>query len=159
MGYEADIGLVDPHAEGDGRDDHDAFLPEKAFLVTLACPRFETGMIGESIAPARSQPGSCLVDPPPGEAIDNPGIARMLLGKKPPQLLQRIALGDNPVEQVRSVVASGEDPRLSQPKLGNDVASCRVVRCCGEGQQRDIGKALLEDRELLVFRTEVVTPL
>src|SRR5438128_6932048 len=33
MSDEADIRLVDPHAEGDRRGDHDPFIPEKTFLM------------------------------------------------------------------------------------------------------------------------------
>ena len=110
MSDKADVRLVDPHAEGDGRDDDDAFLAQKPILVALARRRFEAGMIGESVAAARPEPGCGLLDRPAGEAIDDPGVAGMLGGQKPPELVERAAFGHDAVEEVRPVVAGGEDP-------------------------------------------------
>jgi hypothetical protein len=66
MGDKADIWLVDPHAEGDRRDDDNPFLAEKAVLVALAHRRLEACMIWQSVTAARLEPGRGLFDGPPG---------------------------------------------------------------------------------------------
>ena len=49
MEHEADIGLVDPHAERDGRDHDDAVLLQESVLVTRARRRLHAGMIGQCL--------------------------------------------------------------------------------------------------------------
>src|SRR5216684_3506376 len=56
MGDEADIGLVDAHAEGDGRDHDDALLFEEPVLVALARSGIHAGMVGERGAALGAEP-------------------------------------------------------------------------------------------------------
>ena len=159
MGDETDIRLVDPHAEGDRRGDDDPFLPEEALLMMLAHRGFEAGMIGQRSTPARAQPSRGLLGRASRETVNDSSIGRMFRGEKMPQLLQRALLRDDAVEQVRSVVPRGENPRFRQPQLCDDVAPRRAVR--GRGQRHDghPWEALFEDRELLVLLAEIVPPL
>src|SRR5713226_6788548 len=62
MDDEADIGLVDAHAEGDRRDDDDALLLEEAVLVALPRRRLEPGMIGQRDAAFHGEPVGDLLD-------------------------------------------------------------------------------------------------
>ena len=119
----------------------------------------ETGMIRERVAPTCPQPADGLLNCAPGEAIDDPRVGGVFLGEKPPKLFEWIVLGDDSVEQVGAIIAGGEDPCLGKLKLCDDVATCRTVRGRGERQERHPGKALLQDRELLIFRAEMMTPL
>ena len=79
--------------------------------------------------------------------------------QKTPELFPRIALGDNPVKEVRAVIAGGEDRRVGEPELRHDVAPRGFVGGCRQRHQRHARKALLEDRKLLVFWPEIVAPL
>ena len=115
-------------------------------------------MIGESIAPALPEPPGGLVNCAPGKAIDDAGVAGVVLGEKPPELVERALLRDDLIEQVRAIIAAGEDP-CGEPQLRDDVAARRAVRGRGKRQERHAGKALLQDREPLIFRAEVMTPL
>ena len=51
VGDEAHVGLVDAHAEGDGRDHDDAVLAQEALLVALARLRVEPGVVGQGADP------------------------------------------------------------------------------------------------------------
>jgi hypothetical protein len=92
MGDEADIGLVDTHAEGDCRDDDDAFLAQEAVLVPN--PRFgrQTRVIWQRRAPPLSQPGCGVLDRAPRQAVNNAGVFRMLVTEKAQQIVARILL-------------------------------------------------------------------
>ena len=78
MGDEAHVGLVDAHAEGDGRDHDHAFLLEEAVLVALARRGVEPGVIGQRDAALGAEPGRDLLDAAARQAIDDAGVARVL---------------------------------------------------------------------------------
>src|SRR5439155_14013425 len=92
MRDEADIRLVDAHAEGDGGDDDDAFFAQEAVLVARARLGGEAGMVRQRLPPALAQPDRYFLDSAPGQAIDDARIARVLVFEKAKQILARIAL-------------------------------------------------------------------
>ena len=96
MRDEADVGLVDAHAEGDRGDDDDAFLAQKALLVARARLGRQAGMVGQRLAAVRAEPGRGVLDRPPGQAIDDAGIARVLVVEKAQQILARVAAWRRP---------------------------------------------------------------
>ena len=49
VGDEAHVGLVDAHAEGDGRDHHDAVLAQEAVLVALPHVGVQAGVVGQRV--------------------------------------------------------------------------------------------------------------
>ena len=110
MGYEPDIRLVDPHPKSNRRDDHYAFFPDKAFLVTFACQGFKTSMVGKGRALAGCEPSGNLIDRTPCGTINDPGITRVFFGKEGPELFERVALREHSIEQVWPIVARSEDP-------------------------------------------------
>ena len=55
MRDEADVGLVDAHAEGDGRGNHHLFRLNERSLVPGANLRLEPRVVGQRRAPIRSQ--------------------------------------------------------------------------------------------------------
>ena len=62
VGDEAHVGLVDAHAEGDGRHHHDAVLAQEAVLVALAHVGVEPGVVGQRGDAFVVQPGGGLLD-------------------------------------------------------------------------------------------------
>src|SRR4029077_6298896 len=125
MSDKTNVGLIDPHAEGDGRDDHHALVLQEALLVTLAYGPFKSSMVGKCVASTGSEPSSGGFDGAPGKAIDDAGVAGVVFGKELPKLLERIELGVHPVEQIRTVIAGCKDPCGAEPELRDDVAACR----------------------------------
>lgn len=71
MGDEPDVGLVDPHAEGDGRDDHDAVLAEEARLRRGAHGGVEPGVVRHGVHPVVAQELRRLLHRLPTEAVDD----------------------------------------------------------------------------------------
>src|SRR5580700_5795733 len=110
MGDEADIGLVDTHAEGDCRDDDDAFLAQEAVLVPN--PRFgrQTRVIWQRRAPPLSQPGCGVLDRAPRQAVNNVGFNDTPATEKAQQIVARILLRNYTIEQIGAVIACGEQP-------------------------------------------------
>jgi hypothetical protein len=159
MRNETHIRLVDAHAEGDGGDNDDAFLVQKAVLVALARPWRETGVVGQRLATALAEPGGIVLDGPPGQAIDDARIAGVLVVDKPAQILARVVLCQNPVEQVRAVIAGGEQAGRAQMQPLGDIAARRIVGGRGQRHQRRRGKALLQNAERLVVTAKIVAPL
>ncbi len=62
MGDEPDVGLVDPHAKGDGGDDHDAIVEGENVLVDAARVLIKPGVIGERGNPGGEQPARDCLD-------------------------------------------------------------------------------------------------
>ena len=86
----------------------------------------------------------------------SPGV---LVLEEAVQILARVLLGHDTVEQVRPVVAGGEQPRVLEVQPLGDVAAGRIVGGRRQRQQRRFRKALLEDAERLVVAAEIVAPL
>ena len=79
--------------------------------------------------------------------------------RKRQQLVARAALGDDPVEEVRPVVAGGEDRRArrgSWSTMSRRVGSSAVAVSASSGTS---GKRSLRIAERLVFAAEIVAPL
>ena len=77
MKDEADVGLVDPHAEGDGRADDAIVLAQEGVLIAGAIPMIEPGVIGEGAPAGADQFGRELLGPAPRRAIDDARFAAM----------------------------------------------------------------------------------
>ena len=159
MRDEAHVGLVDAHAEGDGRDHDHALVLEEAILVALAHRRIEPGVIGQRHAAFAAQPGRDFLDAFARQAIDDAGIAAMLGIEEGPELISRVVLGDDAVADVRPVEAGGEDARLAEAQALDDIAARRPVGGRGQGDARHSREALVQHRELEIFRAEIVAPL
>ena len=82
MGDEADVGLVDAHAEGDGCDHDDAVLAHEPVLVPLAHVGVEAGVVGQRGDAFVVQPGGGLVDFLARLAIDDAGVAGVLVAQE-----------------------------------------------------------------------------
>ena len=62
VGDEAHVGLVDPHAEGDGRDHHQPFFAQEAVLVAPPYRAVEPGVVRQGRDAVALEPGCGLVD-------------------------------------------------------------------------------------------------
>ena len=77
MHDKAHIRLVDAHAEGDGRNQHKAFLGEKASWLAGADFRVEPGMVGQRADAVGVKRGGGFLDGRPAQAIDDAALALM----------------------------------------------------------------------------------
>ncbi|EGY01901.1 hypothetical protein AZA_54302 [Nitrospirillum viridazoti Y2] len=156
---ESDVGLVDAHAEGDGRHHHHALALDEAVLVGLAHRRVQAGMIGQGVQPLVLQPVGQRLHPGARQAIDDARVLRMVAADEVQQLPALIVLGRHAIGDVGPVEAGDELPRLAQSQALHDVGLGLRV---GRGRQRDArhgGETLVQHRQLQVFRPEVVAPL
>ncbi len=156
---EADVGLVDAHAEGD-RGDHDHRVARaEPLLVRRARAAVEPGVVGQRVEAAPGEEGRGLLDRGARRPVDD---AR---GAAPAPLEQRRDLGvaavalDHPVEEVRAIEAGDEGRRARQQQPLVDLAPGRGIGGGGERQARHRGEALAQHAELEVLRAEVVPPL
>ena len=83
----------------------------------------------------------------------------MLVLNKTVKVLARVLLGHDSIEQVRPVVAGGEQPRIVEMQPLGDIAAGRTVGRRCQGQQRGFREALFEDAERLIVAAEIVAPL
>ncbi len=153
----ADIRLVDPHAEGDGRADNPHFVPEELLLAAGPLGPVEPGMIGMGRKAVLGQGRGDPLGRRAAGAVDDPAFG--LAGPRPGQdLLQGLVLRDHPVGEIGPVEAGDEHRRLPQAQVGDDIRPDPVGRRGGERHHRHLGQGLAQARELAVLRPEVVPP-
>ena len=80
-------------------------------------------------------------------------------GHKLAELIERFSLGNDLIKQVWAVIPGGEYGCRAEAELRNNIAPGRLIGGRCQRDQRHPRKALLQDRELLVFGTEIVAPL
>ena len=159
MGHEAHVGLVDAHAEGDRRHHHDRLLAQETVLVALAQSSVQTGVVRQRRDAFGVEPGRRLFDLLARAAIDDAGLAFVLVADEAQQLAFRFVLLDDAVTDVRPVETGHEGPGVFERQALDDVGPRDVV---GGGRQcnaRHAGEALVQDRQPEVLLAEVVAPL
>ncbi|MNF56383.1 hypothetical protein D3C84_378670 [compost metagenome] len=92
------------------------------------------------------------------QAIDDARIAAAL-GKKREQLLARLLLGHDAIEDVRPVETRQEALGVLQVQARDDLFAGPLVGGGGQGDARYMGKQLGQLAQLQVFGAEVMTPL
>ncbi|VVO45103.1 hypothetical protein PS710_06569 [Pseudomonas fluorescens] len=155
---EAHVGLIDAHAECHGGDHDQAFLVEEAFLVVGPGIVGQTGVIGQRREPLFAEEHRDFVDLLARQAIDDAGIAAPF-GQEREQLLARLLLGHDTVENVRAVEAREETLGVLQMQAIDDFFPGALVGGRGQGDARDMGEQLRQLAQLQVFAAEVVAPL
>ena len=71
----AHVGLVDAHAEGDGRNDADGIVLEEGVLVGRALGGVHAGVVGQGVDPLLAQELRGAVDLGARQAIDDAALA------------------------------------------------------------------------------------
>ena len=75
MGDEAHVGLVDSHAESDGRHDDKTLFLDEALLMSAADPLVQPGVIGKGLDALCPQPRRGVVHFLAAHAIDDAAFA------------------------------------------------------------------------------------
>ena len=155
---EADVGAVDPHAEGDRRDDDVDRLAGERFLGAAPLGRVESGVVGLGEDPLGGEPGSKLLGLLPRDAVDDRRFATVAAERRQ-RLRDPVGAGDDAVAEVRPVECSEEHPRRAEVELGGDVGPDTRRGGGREGVNARCGEAVAEEGQLPVFGAEVVAPL
>src|SRR5690606_4773472 len=93
------------------------------------------------------------------QAIHNTGILRMLSANEGEELGTHLALIDDAVANIGAIEARYEHSRLLQGQPLNDLGARLRVGGGGERNARNAREALVQNRQLQVFRSEVMPPL
>ena len=157
MDDETDVGLVDAHAEGDGRDDHLDVLHEEAVLVLGAGFRVQAGVIGEGLDAVDGEQLGQFLHLLAAQAVDDAGLAGVLADEADDVLLGVHLVADLVVE-VRAVEGGLEDGGVGDAEVLEDVALDLGRGRRGEGDDRGRLDVLDDGPDLPVFRPEVVAP-
>ena len=158
MRDEPHVGLVDAHAERHGRDHDQAFLVEETFLVMGSGFVGQAGVVRQRREALLAEEHRHFVDFLARQAVDDAGIAAAF-GEERQQLLARLLLGDDAVENVRPVEARQESFGVLQMQAIDDFFAGPLVGGGRQGDTRDVGEQLRQLAQLQVFAAEVVTPL
>jgi hypothetical protein len=84
--YEANIGLVNTHAKGNGGNDNNIVFPKKPSLVILPGLCIHAGMVWQCVHPFVLKPPRHLIRPFPGTSINDAGLCNMIVLNKIEQL-------------------------------------------------------------------------
>ena len=125
--HEADIRLVDAHAEGDGGNHDNAVLLQEGVLVARAGGLLHAGVIGERLDAVLTQVFGQFVGLAPRGAIDNAALPRMRFDEIP-DLLAAGRFRPHRQPQVRPVEAVDEQGRRTAEKLCQNIGASRGIR-------------------------------
>ena len=158
VGDPADVGFVDAHAEGDGRNNDECIFCVEAVLDAAAFVRVHCAMVVAGIVTLVAQSSSQRFCFGTCGAIDNPTLAtpRACIAQ---YLLARLVFGREGEADVWSVKPVQEPPRFCAcEQAGNDFVLGFVVCCGGESGKGNTEIALkLADPQII--GAEVMAPL
>lgn len=159
MRDEPDVGLVDAHAERDGRADDQALLAQEAGLVRRAGARVETRVVRDSLDAVPAEELGRRLHRLAREAVHDARVALVLLLEEGEELLLRVGLRHDPVLDVGPVEARHEVLRVRHAQALGDLLVRGVRRRRRERDARHVRPAPAEDGQGQVVRAEVVPPL
>ncbi len=113
---EADVGAVDPHAEGDGRDDDVDLFVEEEILVAAAFAVVQPGVIRAGADARFGEPGGERFDLAARRAVDDPALA-LVAGEDVLQLLLQAVPRQHAIEQIRPIEGAHELDRVLEREL------------------------------------------
>ena len=155
---EADVRLVDAHAERHGRDHDDAVLLQENILVARARRRLHAGVIGQRLDAVLAQEIGKLLGLAPRGAIDDAALPAMAFDEFR-DLFAAAGLCLHRQAQIGPVEAVHEHSGRAAEKLLDDIRARRGVGRRGERDGLHAAKLCLHLAERRIFRTEVVAPL
>ena len=159
MGDEAHVGLVDAHAERDGRDHDDAVFAQEPRLVARARRGVEPRVVRQRLDALGDERVGGLLDRRARQAVDDAGVAGVLGAQQRQQLRSGWSLASMRYWMLgRSKLATNCCASVSCNRR-QDLAPRGVGRRRGERDARHGRPALVQHRELQVVGPEVVAPL
>ena len=156
MRDEAHVGLVDPHAERDGRDHHHILRRDESARIGLAERGIETGVISARRAARRSQRLGQSFGFGAALGIDDAwaGIFGEEIGELPGKPITR----RDRVADIRPVETRQDQPLVGDAELGEDVGAGMLVRGRGQGEARHIRMRIEQAAQLTIIGPEIVAP-
>ena len=159
VGHEAHVRFVDTHAEGNGRHHDDPLLAQEAGLVRGPGGCIQAGVVGQCVQSLLAQPGGDVLGFTPGHAVDNAGVADVLVAQEAQQLLAGVVLQGDAIADIGPVEAGDELAGVTQVQTFNDFQPGAGVGRGRQGDARNTGKARVQQAQLQVVGAEIVAPL
>ena len=156
--HEAYVGLVDAHAERDGRRHDEMGLGHEAVLVRLARLLAHSGVIGERAHAVAFKKRRRLLGTLAREAIDDAAFARVVL-QKCEQLAFRILLRLHREPDVGPVESEDDGLGFAGEKLFHDLGARNGVRSRGQRRDRHAREEIAQTRETGIVGAERRAPL
>ena len=155
---EADVRLVDAHAEGDGGHDHPDLLHQELVLVLRARLRIQARVVRQGLDAVDAQQLRHLLHLLAAEAVDDAGLAGVLADELD-QVLLRVHLVADLVVEVRAVEGGLEHGRVRDAEVLEDVALHLGRRRGGQGDDGRPPDLVHQRTDAAVLRPEIVPPL
>jgi hypothetical protein len=156
---ETHVRLVDAHAEGDRRNNHDTVLLEEARLARLAFGGGEARVVSKRVDAVVREHLRRLLHGFARQAVHDARLARVLLADEAQQLSARRVFRGDAIADVGPVETLHEGARLAQVQALDDLAARGRIGGGGQRDARHRGVALRQHRELQVLLAEVMPPL
>ncbi len=156
---EADVGLVDAHAEGDGGDHHRFVLVEEPVEAVAAERLVEPGVIGARREAVAGEALGQLLGALARAGVDDAGPPLARRGQGGDAVLAATGLPLRRERQLGPGEAGDEGRGLAQAQLRADVLARAGVGGGGDRQPGHAGKDLRQAAEVAVLGPEVVAPL
>ena len=163
VNHETDVGLVDPHAEGDGRHHDRSVLSQEPLQPAVAVAGVHAGVIGDGVGSGLAQGLGHSLAAVAAAAIDHAGLAAPLAhqiddggvgaGPRGAFLADRRELEIGPGEAVDHHLG------VVQPQRADDVIAGAGVGRGGDGDTGNARKQLGQPAQGPVIRTEIMSPL
>ena len=161
MDNPADIALVDAHTKGDSGTNHLDVVLFEHLLSLVALILCESCMVNGCFDTMLLQVLSHFLRILPAQTIDDAAIQGACLDEVQDILvflLGGIATLDGQAK-VGAVEAGNKETGILQTQLFDDVLTRHLVGSSRQRHNGDIWEFAMEDIQLGVFRTEIVTPL
>ena len=158
MHHEADIGFVDAHAKGDGRDDDFQIIPQEGILHPGAFLSWQTGMVtGGADLPTTEKPGH-LLSPVTAGTIDD-AAHPLLLCQKSGQLLIGLVLFNDRIANIGAIKTGQMDKWLMQTESSQHIVTRSIIRRGRQGNDRYLWEIVLQTSQQGIFWTKIMSPL
>ena len=155
--YEADVGLVDAHTEGDGGHNHIGPFHQEIVLVCCAGGGVQAGVVGTRLDAVHIEQFCQLLYLLAAQAVDDAALAGIILYE-----LYNLALGlglfADFIIEIRPVERRLEHPGLCHSQILLDIALDLGSGGGGERYHRRLSDLRHYLVYAAVFRTEVVAP-
>ena len=156
MGDEAHVGLVDPHAEGDGGDHHHILAGDEGGLVGGALGRVHAGMIGAHGAAAPPQRFGQFLGCGASLGIDDAGAG--MLAEQIGELARQPFAGMYGIADIGPVEARDDEAVFGNAQLHQNVPPRMRVGGRGERQARHVGEFVQQRAQQPIVGAEIMAP-
>ena len=158
MHDEAHVGLVDAHAEGDGRRHDQPVLLQEGVLIARAVASVHAGVIGQGAKALAVEEIGQLLGLLARGAVDDAAFAGFPLDEID-DLAARLVFRAHGEAQIGAVEAMDEDGRLAGEEARLDLAARGGIGGGGEGDALHLAEARRGLADGHVFRAEIMPPL